>query len=147
MDETLLYPLFKDGDLEGVGGEKLFISYLNLIEGWKTKAKNLHWSAPKKNIHVYLDAFLDEISEFQDAIAEGFMGILGKMQPNAIKAVPCDCLNAIDLINEVKEGTLSFYENLPQEPIYKGICGETEAFIQEINKYKYLFSLCDIDRY
>ena len=27
----------------------IFIQFLNKLEGWKTKCKNLHWSAPKKN--------------------------------------------------------------------------------------------------
>ena len=40
-------------------GSEFFINFLNRLEGWKTKCKNLHWSAPKKNIHVYLDEFLE----------------------------------------------------------------------------------------
>ena len=31
-----------------------FISFINRLEGWKTKCKNLHWAAPKKNIHIYI---------------------------------------------------------------------------------------------
>ena len=45
-------------DLTNIGpknsGSKFFIEFLNKLEGWKTKCKNLHWAAPKKNIHVYL---------------------------------------------------------------------------------------------
>lgn len=41
-----------------VSGSQFFINFLNQLEGWKTKCKNLHWAAPKKNIHVYLDEFL-----------------------------------------------------------------------------------------
>ena len=75
------------------------------------------------------------------------MGILGQMQPNVIKGFLSNTLNAIDFINEVKSGTLVFYENIPKETIYKGIASECETFIQNINKYKYLFSLCDVRPY
>lgn len=126
---------------------QLFINFINQLEGWKTKCKNLHWAAPKKNIHVYLDEFLDIISDYQDGLAEGYMGILGKMQPNAVKGIPSESLNALDFINEVLKGTISFYDKIPKETIYKGIASECETFIQNINKYKYLFSLCDIKIY
>lgn len=126
---------------------ELFINFINRLEGWKTKCKNLHWAAPKKNIHVYLDEFLDILSDYQDSLAEGYMGILGRMQPNVIKGTSSDSLNAIDFINEVRTNTLSFYDKIPQESIYKGITSECETFIQNINKYKYLFELCDIRPY
>ena len=126
---------------------QFFINFLNQLEGWKTKCKNLHWSAPKKNIHVYLDEFLSILSDYQDGLAEGYQGILGKMAPNAIKGISSDTLNATDFIQEVRLGTLKFYESIPQETVYKGIISECETFIQNINKYIYLFSLCDIRPY
>lgn len=138
--------MLKDNSIEETPSQ-LFINFINLIEGWKTKCKNLHWAAPKKNIHVYLDEFLDVLSDYQDGLAEGYMGILGRMQPNAVKGIASDSLNAIDFINEVRSGTISFYDKIPQETIYKGIASECETFIQNINKYKYLFELCDIRPY
>lgn len=125
----------------------LFIEFINKLEGFKTKCKNLHWAAPRKNIHVYLDEFLDILSDYQDSLAEGYMGILGKMQPNAIKGTSSDTLNAVDFINEVRNATIAFYDKIPQETLYKGITSECETFIQNINKYKYLFSICDVTPY
>lgn len=145
LDNQLMDEMFKTSQDENPS--QFFISFINLLEGWKTKCKNLHWAAPKKNIHVYLDEFLDVISDYQDGLAEGYMGILGKMQPNAIKGTSSDALNAIDFIEEVKAGTLSFYDKIPQETVYKGITSECETFIQNINKYNYLFHLCDIRPY
>ena len=123
---------------------QMFIDFLNKLEGWKTKCKNLHWASPKKNIHVYLDDFIEILSDYQDGLAEGYMGILGKMQPNVIKGTPSEALNAFDFISEVKYNTITFYESLPKETIYKGIASECETFIQNINKYDYLFHLCDV---
>ncbi len=145
-EDSLFTPMESSRDTE-VSGSQFFINFLNQLEGWKTKCKNLHWAAPKKNIHVYLDEFLDILSDYQDGLAEGYMGILGKMQPNVIKGTASNALNAIDFIEEVKAGTLSFYDKISQETVYKGITSECETFIQNINKYRYLFGLCDVRPY
>ena len=97
------------------GTSEFFINFLNRLEGWKTKCKNLHWAAPKKNIHVYLDEFLEILSEYQDSLAEEYQGLLGHMQPNVIKGVVSEALNAIDFINEVKGYTYKFYDALSKE--------------------------------
>ena len=75
------------------------------------------------------------------------MGILEKMQPNVIKGVSSNTLNANDFIEKVKIGTLSFYDKIPKESVYKGITSECKTFIHNINKYKYLFNLTDIRPY
>ena len=62
-EESLFTPRESDRDMLS-GSSQLFIDFLNQIEGWKTKCKNLHWAAPKKNIHVYLDEFLEMVSSF-----------------------------------------------------------------------------------
>ena len=147
FEDSLFTPMEEERENNSLTGSQFFISFLNQLEGWKTKCKNLHWAAPKKNIHVYLDEFLDILSDYQDGLAEGYMGILGKMQPNAIKGTASDALNAMDFIEEVKAGTLSFYDKIPQETVYKGITSECETFIQNINKYRYLFGLCDVRPY
>ena len=147
FEDSLFTPMEEERENNSLTGSQFFISFLNQLEGWKTKCKNLHWAAPKKNIHVYLDEFLVILSDYQDGLAEGYMGILGQMQPNVIKGTASNTLNAIDFIEEVKVGTLSFYDKIPQEIIYKGITSECETFIQNINKYRYLFGLCDVRPY
>ena len=130
-----------------ISTEQFFINFINKLEGFKTKCKNLHWSAPKKNIHVYLDDFLSVMSDYQDNIAEDYQGILGHMNPNVIEGVKSQSLNAIDFINEVTIATETFYNNIPSDTCYVGIKSETETFIHNIFKYKYLFELTDIRPY
>ena len=145
LDNQLMDEMFRTSQDENPS--QFFISFINLLEGWKTKCKNLHWAAPKKNIHVYLDEFLDILSDYQDGLAEGYMGILGKMQPDVIKGTPSDALDAFNFISEVKSATIAFYDKIPQGTVYKGIASECETFIQNINKYNYLFHLCDVRPY
>ena len=137
FEDSLFTPMEEERENTSPIGSQFFINFLNQLEGWKTKCKNLHWAAPKKNIHVYLDEFLGILSDYQDGLAEGYMGILGKMQPNVIKGTPRDALNAFDFISEVKSATTAFYDKIPQETIYKGITSECETFIQNINKCSY----------
>ena len=145
LDNQLMDEMFKTSQDENPS--QFFIRFINLLEGWKTKCKNLHWAAPKKNIHVYLDEFLGVISDYQDGLAEEYQGLLGHMQPNVVKGTPSNVLNAIDFINEVKAGTTKFYENIPEGTLYAGIRSECETFIHNILKYKYLFELCDLRPY
>lgn len=123
-----------------------FINFINRLEGWKTKCKNLHWAAPKKNIHVYLDDFLEILSDYQDSLAEEIQGILGHIAPNKIIGTPSDVLNAMEFILEIKNCTLKFYSAIPDSIEYAGVRSECENFIHNIWKYKYLFELCDSTR-
>ena len=127
-----------------ISGLQLFLRFINRLEGWKTKCKNLHWAAPKKNVHVYLDEFLEVVSDYQDTVAEGIMGVLNiHLGPNDVKGDPGNAQNAQQFVDEVKAGTLEFYKQIPEDPLYVGLKSECETFIQNINKYDYLFSLCD----
>ena len=133
--------------VEELSTEQKIVNFINIIKSWKTKCKNLHWSAPKKNIHIYLDEFLDILSDYQDGLAEEAMGIYGKFQPNVLKGVECESLNAIDFIMEVKNVTFNFYTSLPEDTTLAGVKSECETFIHNIHKYHYLFNLCDIHLY
>ena len=129
-------------DPEVTISDNKFIVFISRIEGWKTRCKNLHWAAPRKNIHVYLDEFLDIMSDYQDALAEDSMGIMGKMAPDTVSGLFSQSKDAWSFIEEVLEGTISFYKSIPEDTVYAGIRSETETFIHNILKYRYLFSLC-----
>lgn len=122
--------------------KSLFLAFLCQLEGWKCRCKNLHWSAPGKSIHVYLDEFLEVLEDYQDSLAEGYMGLFEQLDPNDLEGVLCGSTNALDFIEEVRDGVYKFYKRIPEGVEFKGITGETENFIQNVNKYHYLFSLC-----
>ena len=148
FEDNLLTPIIENKDKSSeLIGAQFFINFINKLEGFKTKCKNLHWAAPKKNIHVYLDEFLGILSDYQDSVAEDYQGILGHMQPNVIEGIKSQSLNAIDFINEVKITRETFYNNIPDDTCYVGIKSETETFIHNIFKYKYLFELTDVRPY
>lgn len=146
MLDTLLTPISENtlNTFTKSSNSNMFIEFLNSLEGAKTRCKNLHWAAHKKNTHVYLDEFLSILSDFQDAIAEDYMGIEGKLAPNIIVPTSSMAIDALSFIRELCEKVQNFYSKIPTEIKYKGITAECETFIHELNKYKYLFSLCDV---
>ena len=121
FEDSLFTPMEEERENTSLTGSQFFINFLNQLEGWKTKCKNLHWAAPKKNIHVYLDEFLGILSDYQDSLAEEYQGLLGHMQPNVIKGIESSTLNAIDFIKEVKSKTEEFYNKIPEGVSYAGI--------------------------
>ena len=120
----------------------LYINFLCQIEGWKTKCKNLHWAAQNDSIHRRLDDLADVLSSYQDALAEDYMGINGRIRPDILKGISSNAIEPNTFISEIIENTLSFYSQIDSSVVYAGIKSETETFIHNLNKIKYLFSLC-----
>ena len=120
----------------------LYINFLCQIEGWKTKCKNLHWAAQNDSIHRRLDDLADVLSSYQDALAEDYMGINGRVRPDILTGISSNAIESNTFISEIIENTLSFYSQIDSSVVYAGIKSETETFIHNLNKIKYLFSLC-----
>ena len=118
-------------------------SFICIIEGWKTKIKNLHWSAHRMNTHKLLDEIAGFTSGYQDSLAEDYMGINGAFPSDFLKGVPSNCNDMRELLKEMLDKTKIFYGKIPSGNTYSGIASETETFIHNINKYIYLSNLCD----
>lgn len=143
FEDSLFTPREEEKIDTEFSGSQFFINFINQLEGWKTKCKNLHWASFKKNIHTYLDDFLEILQDYQDSLAEEEMGIYGRMLPNVIEGTTSLSINAKEFIREVRTKTLTFYEKIPSDSLHAGIKSECETFIHNINKYVYLFSLTD----
>lgn len=131
------------GTKSGVGEGQLIPAFICVLEGWKTKIKNLHWAAPNMNTHKLLDEIADFVNDFQDSLAEDYMGQNGKFSSSFLKGSPCNSNTTKDLLKDMCSKTKVFYEKTPEKTIYKGIKSETESFIHNINKYLYLIDLCE----
>ena len=89
---------------QGGSDTQVYIDFLCRLEGWKTRCKNLHWAAPKKNIHVYLDEFLDVLSDYEDSLAEDIMGVLGsRLSPTSINGTSCSSIRRFLIILTMQE--------------------------------------------
>jgi DNA-binding ferritin-like protein len=116
------------------------------LEGFKTKFKNLHWSAVHLTMHRVIDELLDELGDYQDTIAETSMGYLGIQ-------FPPDFLSGTVIMSDNPEGTLNtligkvngFYALIKMEDSMQGIVNAINDFQEKLLKYNYLFRLAHKD--
>lgn len=119
-----------------------FKEFICVLEGFKTKFKNLHWSAYSNSIHVRIDELIDKISDYQDILAEEIQGIQGQFDPNFLKGTNFDFKCPHEAIDDLINRTDVFYSKIPGTSNFAGVKSECETFITELHKYKYLFMLC-----
>ena len=104
----------------------------------------MHWGIAniesvrdKRGAHIYLDDFLEIISNYQDMIAETTQGILGNyISLNKIKGktVPEGVAeNPHDFCQWLQNNVVSFYDSL-NSTTYVNIKSETETFMKDIQK-------------
>lgn len=130
-------------------GLQYFIDYINVLEGVKTRIKNMHWAAKripnsdKRGAHLYLDDLLSIISDFQDTVAESSQGIYGSMNLDSVSSVGFSASTPKELVAYIQNKTNDFYEGLSQTTVLAGIRSETEVIIKDLEKYQYLFSLTE----
>lgn len=128
-----------------VDDKPIFISMLSDLVGYEVKAKNLHWSAPSKNIHTYIDDLWEKLLDYIDNLAEGYMGINGYLGPNDIKPTNYDFINAGEYINSLCHRLDEFHEQIPEGAKWSGLVSITEDFIQVAYQYRYLFAMSNED--
>lgn len=122
------------------------LGFLNALEGYKTKTKELHWAskrflAQRGNIHELLDDLLDIISDYQDIVAEVGQSFLGVIQFNTFKAIPCDATCPLVLIQCLEDQALELKRNYGNDIKWSGIINATDDYIQNIQQKKYLLQL------
>ena len=133
--------IIQDGGTCCTASPESVIIFLSDLEGIKTRGKNLHWAAPEMNSHKLMDELISEVDEFEDSIAEDYMGITNKLSTNAINGNSCDATDASTLLEYLQCKVINFYNSLPDDVAWKGISSECETFIHTINKFSYLFTL------
>ena len=126
---------------------QIVLNFLCYLESFKSKFKNLHWSAANLTYHRAIDELLDDLNEFQDEVAETFQGFLGEQfQPNFLVGRPsiksiCP-METICLLIEAVDG---FCETFKDDYKLNGILNSINDFQQELLKHRYLFMLAEKD--
>lgn len=111
---------------------------LGALEGFKIRFKELHWAAVTMVEHKLADDILSSLNSFQDEFAEEGFGIFGNPEIGDLIIEQIFTTNIIDtldyLLNVLNQARKSA-ENFP------GLLGITDAYIHDINKFKYLAKL------
>lgn len=108
---------------------------LNLIEGYKTRLKELHWAADTTARHELIDKISDELGKYEDSISEDYQASndfpVGSLNPQLPES-----MNLIELIKEIKNEVVIMMQLEDLE--LTGIKSESEAFYHKLRVFLYL---------
>ena len=122
--------------------DKNIMNYINILHGYTTAIKNLHWSSGNMNEHELCDDIADTICDNEDLIAEVAQGIYGQIKKNELKPVKYTIETTPKMLNDLLRETETFYGKIKENKKYIGLRSIVENFLGEINKYQYLIKLC-----
>lgn len=118
---------------------KEILKYINIVEGWKSGIKNIHWDAQNMSQHKLCDDIADAIAEFQDQVAEVEQSISGNLPFNDLKPTPYKITDFESFIEDVIEGTTEFYHTLSNKgDEYIGMRSDCESFLSKMQRNLYL---------
>lgn len=118
------------------------INYINILHGYTTAIKNLHWSSSNMSEHKLCDDIADSIAENEDMIAEISQGIYGQIENNELKPIQYEVSSTSKMLSDLLEETEKFYETITDGKGYIGLKSVIENFLSDINKFQYLIKLC-----
>jgi DNA-binding ferritin-like protein len=108
------------------------------LEGFKTKFKNLHWSAVHLTSHQVIGDLLNDLDEYQDTVAEISMGYLGKQfKPDFLSGSKVSTNESMTAVDNLTVHLDKFLKESPCE----GITNAVNDFQEKLLKYKYLLML------
>lgn len=113
----------------------------NLTEGWKTRLKELHWSAPNHSLHTIVDDFSSSLASWQDEIMEDAQAIFGLIEPGEVNPQLPSSIEIENLLVDIRKTLAEFLDYLGDVTMWTGIKSETESFVHEVNKTIYLVKL------
>jgi len=132
--------------MDNQGYFSMSLSFVNYLEGCKTKFKNFHWSAPSLTYHKIIDKLLDELIEFQDVVAETSQGYCGQQYGvGDIKGDKLDFEDALQALVALNNRVDIFYTQIKSDDTLMGVQNAVNDFQQLLLKFKYLFRLAQRD--
>ena len=121
--------------------KKEILSYINVLHGYTTAIKNLHWSSGSMSEHKLCDDIAETLGDNEDEIAEIAQGIFGKITKNELKPVSYTIETTQKMLSDLLKTTEEFYSKLDGTK-FIGLRSVVENFLGEINKYQYLIKFC-----
>jgi hypothetical protein len=130
------------GGSGNTSGTSTFKDFICKLESYKTKFKNLHWGAMNDTLHLRVDQFLDELTDFQDELSETGQGIIGfQFGPNDIVTTHLNYTDPIVALTTLKDETLAFHKSINSNPELIGLVNSVEGFMTIVGKFLYLFRI------
>lgn len=119
----------------------IFNTYLNFLEGAKTRLKNIHWGEEDNSKHVYLDDLSEEVSEFEDKIAEAGQSEFGRFEDGEIQGEEVEESDPIAICQMIFDKTIEFRKELDGKDNYIGEISWIDDFLATLKQSKYRLQL------
>lgn len=121
--------------------KSIFNTYLNFLEGAKTRLKNIHWREEDNSKHVYLDDLSENVSEFEDKIAEAGQAGFGRFKDGEIQGDEVEESDPIAICQMIFDKTVEFRKELAGRDEYNGEVSWIDDFLATLKQSKYRLQL------
>lgn len=121
------------------------LNFENRIQGYRTRAKELHFAANRHSIHTIMDDFGDDLADFEDSVMEDAQAIHGQYSPGEIQPVLPKSLDSESLLKEIRADLVDMKEFFESQTMYTGCLNELEDFFHKVNNTIYLLKLSTKD--
>lgn len=121
--------------------KSIFNTYLNFLEGAKTRLKNIHWGEEDNSKHVYLDDLSENVSEFEDKIAEAGQAGFGRFKDGEIQGDEVEESDPIAICQMIFDKTVEFRKELVGRDEYNGEVSWIDDFLATLKQSKYRLQL------
>ena len=121
--------------------KSIFNTYLNFLEGAKTRLKNIHWGEEDNSKHVYLDDLSENVSEFEDKIAEAGQAGFGRFKDGEIQGDEVEESDLIAICQMIFDKTVEFRKELAGRDEYNGEVSWIDDFLATLKQSKYRLQL------
>lgn len=121
--------------------KSIFNTYLNFLEGAKTRLKNIHWGEEDNSKHVYLDDLSENVSKFEDKIAEAGQAGFGRFKDGEIQGDEVEESDPIAICQMIFDKTVEFRKELAGRDEYNGEVSWIDDFLATLKQSKYRLQL------
>lgn len=118
------------------------MTFLNAIEGFRLRTREIHWSTRRRSIHVLCDDIMSELNDKLDEIAEDAQGMFGRIEVGQfVPSVP-DASEPIPMLRALRDTCIKFKATC-EDPRFAGIASLVDDLIHDANKWTYLATFGD----
>lgn len=122
--------------------EGVVLDFICFLEGAKVRMRELHWEAKKNNIHLLTDKLIDLLNDYEDEIAEIYMGIIGiRIKVGDVKPAPIESTDLNSLLVSISDNVSTLIASIESDNDFRGIVTVLDDLQKEVEKSKYLATM------
>jgi DNA-binding ferritin-like protein len=123
--------------------ETNLLRFIQILEGFKIKFKELHWNADSQHLHNLADEIYESLNQFQDEFAEEVFANYKKFESNSFKPIYGKTklfIETLDKLTEfisiIKRKLVSHNDNSDIDN--SGLIGLCDNYLHVFRKFQYL---------